>query len=57
MGRKNMNWEKIPLQIAGKDALKEQIDSLDKDMPIRLVRLKKIDGKEVLYCEKLVQIR
>ena len=31
-----MHWEKIPLQIAGKDVLKEQIDSLDKDIPIWL---------------------
>jgi hypothetical protein len=53
MGWKSKPWEKIPAKIAGKDILKRQLDNLDKDIPIRLVRLRQ-DGKEVLHCEKLV---
>jgi hypothetical protein len=48
-----MHWEKIPLTIGGKNVLKEQIDSLDKDIP-RMVRARQPDGSEVLYCEKFV---
>jgi hypothetical protein len=49
-----MHWGKILLSIGGKDVLKEQIDNLDKDTPIRLVRFGQKDAKEILYCEKLV---
>jgi hypothetical protein len=46
-----MHWEKIPLSLGGKDVLKEQIDNLDNDIPVRLVRFRQKDGKELLYCE------
>jgi hypothetical protein len=51
-----MHWEKIPWKINGKDVLKEQLDEANRqDIPLRLVRLKQKDGKEVLYWEKFVR--
>jgi hypothetical protein len=49
-----MHWEKIPLETGDKNILKEEIDKLDKDIPLRMVRLRQKDGKEIFYCEKLV---
>jgi hypothetical protein len=49
-----MHWEKIPLDTVGKNVSKEEIDKLDKDIPVRMVRLRQKDGKEIYYCEKLV---
>jgi hypothetical protein len=49
-----MHWEKIPLMEGGKKVLWEHIDALDKDIPVRVVRLRQKDGREVFYCEKLV---
>jgi len=53
---KDMRWEEVPIMIGGKNVLKEQLDELNKnDVPIRLVRARQKDGKEVLYYEKLVR--
>ena len=50
-----MHWEKVPITIGGKDVLKEELAEANKqDVPLRIVRLKQRDGKEVLYWEKLV---
>jgi hypothetical protein len=55
MGWKNMHWEKVPIMIGGKDVLKEQLAEANRqDIPLRLVRLRQKDGKEVLYWEKFV---
>jgi hypothetical protein len=55
MGWKDMHWEKIPIIINGKNVMKEQLDDCNKlDIPIRLVRARQKDGKEVLYWEKFV---
>jgi hypothetical protein len=55
MGWKNMHWEKVPIIIGGKDVLKEQLAEANRqDIPLRLVRLRQKDGKEVLYWEKFV---
>lgn len=40
--------------IGGKNVLREEIDKLDKDIPIRFVRVRQQDRKEIIYCEKLV---
>jgi hypothetical protein len=49
-----VHWEKIPLEIGGKNVLREEIDKLGKDIPVRFVRARQKDGKEIIYCEKLV---
>jgi hypothetical protein len=45
---------KNTLETGGKNVLKEEIDKLDKDIPVRMVRLRQKDGKEIFYCKKLV---
>jgi hypothetical protein len=50
-----MHWEKIPIIIGGKDVLKEELAKANKqDIPLRIIRFRQHDGKEVLYWEKLV---
>jgi hypothetical protein len=51
-----MHWEKVPLQIADKDVLKEQINSLDNDIPIRLVRLRQKDEMKYYIVKSWSQI-
>jgi hypothetical protein len=55
MGWKNMHWEKVPMYIDGKRVIEDQLDELARqDIPVRLVRARQKDGKEVLYYQKLV---
>ena len=50
-----MHWEKVPIIIGGKEVLKEELAEANRqDIPLRAVRFRQRDGKEVLYWEKLV---
>jgi hypothetical protein len=52
-----MHWEKVPIIIGGKEVLKEELAEANRqDIPLRIVRCKKLDGKEVVYWEKLVVV-
>jgi hypothetical protein len=43
-----MHWEKIPMNIGGKDAVKERLEELDRArIPVRFVRIRK---KKVVKC-------
>lgn len=48
------HWEKIPLMISGEYVLREEVEKLDKDIPVRFVRSRQQGGNEIIYCEKLV---
>ena len=55
MSWKSMHWEKIPWSIAGREVWRKQVEEATKqDIPVRLVRARQKDGKEVGYWEKFV---
>ena len=57
MGWKDLHWEKIPGQ-SDKDVFKKQLEEANKhDIPVRAVRLRRKDRKEVLYFEQLFKQR
>jgi hypothetical protein len=49
---------KIPWTVAGREVWRKQVEEANKqDIPIRLVRTRQKDGKEVEYLEKSVKAR
>jgi hypothetical protein len=53
-----MHWEKIPWSVADREVWRKQVEEANKqDIPVRLVRLRQKDGKEVEYLEKFVPAR
>ena len=40
--------------ISGEYVLREEVEKLDKDIPVRFVRSRQQGGNEIIYCEKLV---
>jgi hypothetical protein len=58
MSWKSMHWEKIPWSVAGREAWRTQVEEANKqDIPVRLMRVRQKDGKEVQYFEKFVKAR
>jgi hypothetical protein len=58
MSWKSMHWEKIPWSVAGREVWRKQVEEANKqDIPVRLVRARQKDGKEVEYFEKFVKAR
>jgi hypothetical protein len=57
MGWKDLHWEKIPGQ-SDEAVLKKQLEEAEKqDIPVRLMRVRKKDRKEVMYFEWFVKRR
>jgi hypothetical protein len=58
MSWKSIHWEKIPWSVAGREVWKTQIEEANKqDIPVRLVRARQKDGKEVDYLERFVKAK
>jgi hypothetical protein len=58
MSWKSMHWEKVPWSISGRDVWRKQVEEAHKnDIPVRLVRARQKDGKEVEYLERFVKAR
>jgi hypothetical protein len=53
-----MHWEKIPRLVAGREVWRKQIEEAHRrNIPVRLVRARQKNGKQVLYWERFVTAR
>ena len=58
MSWKSMHWEKIPRLVADREVWRNKIEEAHRqNIPVRLVRLRQKDRKEVLYWQRFVPAR